>query len=156
MNQSQSPAWEAIETASRDELSALQLGRLKQTLKLAYDKVPHYREAFQSSGVDPESLKDLDSLSSFPFTLKHDLRQNYPFGMFAVPREEVLRIHASSGTTGQPTVVGYTRKDVDTWAHVMARTIWTCGGRCVITSLSSCRPIASNVSSRSWRNAHGG
>ena len=129
MNQSQSPAWEAIETASRDELSALQLERLEQTLKLAYDKVPHYREAFQSSGVDPESLKDLDSLSRFPFTLKQDLRQNYPFGMFAVPREEVVRIHASSGTTGQPTVVGYTRKDVDTWTHVMARTIWACGGR---------------------------
>ena len=129
MNQSQSPAWEAIETASRDDLSALQLERLEQTLKLAYDKVPHYRKAFQSSGVDPESLKDLESLSRFPFTLKQDLRQNYPFGMFAVPREEVVRIHASSGTTGQPTVVGYTRKDVDTWAHVMARTIWACGGR---------------------------
>ncbi|MEE3123184.1 MAG: phenylacetate--CoA ligase PaaK [SAR324 cluster bacterium] len=129
MKQSQSPAWEAIETTSRDELSALQLERLKQTLKLAYDKVPHYRKAFQSSGVDPESLKDLDSLSRFPFTLKQDLRQNYPFGMFAVPREEVMRIHASSGTTGQPTVVGYTRKDIDTWAHVMARTIWACGGR---------------------------
>ena len=129
MKQSQSPAWEAIETTSRDELSALQLERLKQTLKLAYDKVPHYRKAFQSSGVDPESLKDLDSLSRFPFTLKQDLRQNYPFGMFAVPCEEVMRIHASSGTTGQPTVVGYTRKDIDTWAHVMARTIWACGGR---------------------------
>ena len=129
MKQSQSPAWEAIETTSRDELSALQLERLKQTLKLAYDKVPHYRKAFQSSGVDPESLKDLDSLSRFPFTLKQDLRRNYPFGMFAVPREEVMRIHASSGTTGQPTVVGYTRKDIDTWAHVMARTIWACGGR---------------------------
>ncbi len=128
MKQSQSPAWEAIETTSRDELSALQLERLKQTLKLAYDKVPHYRKAFQSSGVDPESLKDLDSLSRFPFTLKQDLRQNYPFGMFAVPREEVMRIHASSGTTGQPTVVGYTRKDIDTSTHVMARTIWACGG----------------------------
>ncbi|MDP6526547.1 MAG: phenylacetate--CoA ligase [Kiritimatiellia bacterium] len=129
MNQSHSPAWEAIETASRDELNALQLERLKQTLKLAYDKVPHYREAFEQSGVTPESLQDLESLSNFPFTLKQDLRKNYPFGMFAVPREEVLRIHASSGTTGQPTVVGYTRKDVDTWAHVMARTIWACGGR---------------------------
>ena len=96
---------------------------------MAYDKVPHYRKAFHSSGVDPESLKDLDSLSRFPFTLKQDLRQNYPFGMFAVPREEVMRIHASSGTTGQPTVVGYTRKDIDTWAHVMARIIWACGGR---------------------------
>ncbi|MCH2291538.1 MAG: phenylacetate--CoA ligase [SAR324 cluster bacterium] len=129
MNQSHSPAWEAIETASRDELNALQLERLKQTLKLAYDKVPHYRETFEQSGVTPESLQDLESLSNFPFTLKQDLRKNYPFGMFAVPREEVLRIHASSGTTGQPTVVGYTRKDVDTWAHVMARTIWACGGR---------------------------
>jgi phenylacetate-CoA ligase len=129
MNQSHSPAWEAIETASRDELNALQLERLKQTMKLAYDKVPHYRETFEQSGVTPESLQDLESLSNFPFTLKQDLRKNYPFGMFAVPREEVLRIHASSGTTGQPTVVGYTRKDVDTWAHVMARTIWACGGR---------------------------
>ena len=129
MNQSHSPAWEAIETASRDELNALQLERLKQTLNLAYDKVPHYREAFEQAGVTPESLQDLESLSNFPFTLKQDLRKNYPFGMFAVPREEVLRIHASSGTTGQPTVVGYTRKDVDTWAHVMARTIWACGGR---------------------------
>ena len=129
MNQSHSHAWEAIETASRDELNALQLERLKQTLKLAYDKVPHYRETFEQSGVTPESLQDLESLSNFPFTLKQDLRKNYPFGMFAVPREEVLRIHASSGTTGQPTVVGYTRKDVDTWAHVMARTIWACGGR---------------------------
>ena len=129
MNQSHSPAWEAIETASRDELNALQLERLKQSLKLAYDKVPHYREAFEQAGVTPESLQDLESLSNFPFTLKQDLRKNYPFGMFAVPREEVLRIHASSGTTGQPTVVGYTRKDVDTWAHVMARTIWACGGR---------------------------
>ena len=129
MNQSHSPAWEAIETASRDELNALQLERLKQTLKLAYDKVPHYRETFEQAGVTPESLQDLESLSNFPFTLKQDLRKNYPFGMFAVPREEVLRIHASSGTTGQPTVVGYTRKDVDTWAHVMARTIWACGGR---------------------------
>ena len=129
MNQSHSPAWEAIETASRDELNALHLERLKQSLKLAYDKVPHYREAFEQSEVTPESLQDLESLSNFPFTLKQDLRKNYPFGMFAVPREEVLRIHASSGTTGQPTVVGYTRKDVDTWAHVMARTIWACGGR---------------------------
>ena len=129
MNQSRSPTWEAIETASRDELNALQLERLKQTLKLAYDKVPHYREAFKQSRVTPESLQDLESLSNFPFTLKQDLRKNYPFGMFAVSREEVLRIHASSGTTGQPTVVGYTRKDVDTWSHVMARTIWACGGR---------------------------
>ena len=129
MNQSHSPAWEAIETASRDELNALQLERLKQSLKLAYDKVPHYRETFEQSGVTPESLQDLESLSNFPFTLKQDLRKNYPFGMFAVPREEVLRIHASSGTAGQPTVVGYTYKDVDTWAHVMTRTIWACCGR---------------------------
>ena len=91
MNQSHSPAWESIETASRDELNALQLERLKQTLKLAYDKVPHYREAFEQAGVTPESLQDLESLSNFPFTLKQDLRKNYPFGMFAVPREEVLR-----------------------------------------------------------------
>ena len=129
MNESNSPSWEAIETASRDELSAIQLERLKQTLGRAYEKVPHYRQAFDEAGVEPGALKDLSELSSFPFTLKEHLRQNYPFGMFAVPREEVARIHASSGTTGQPTVVGYTRRDVETWAHVMARTIWACGGR---------------------------
>ena len=100
MNASNAPAWESIESASRDELSAIQLERLKQTLGRAYEKVPHYRQAFDEAGVEPGALNDLSELSSFPFTLKEHLRQNYPFGMFAVPREEVVRIHASSGTTG--------------------------------------------------------
>jgi len=118
-----------IETASKDELQSLQLGRLQSTLKSAYENVPHYRQAFENAGVHPDDCLSLADLSKFPFTTKHDLRSNYPFGMFAVPREEVVRIHASSGTTGKPTVVGYTQKDVDTWAEVCARSIWASGGR---------------------------
>ena len=120
---------EPIETASRDELVALQLSRLKWTLAHAYDKVPHYRKKFDAAGVKPGDLKSLADLAKFPFTVKSDLRDNYPFGMFAVPREKVVRIHASSGTTGKPTVVGYTAKDIDTWATVMARSIRGAGGR---------------------------
>ena len=120
---------EPIETASRDELVALQLERLKWTLKHAYDNVAHYRKKFDAAGVKPGDLKTLADLARFPFTVKNDLRDNYPFGMFAVPREKVVRIHASSGTTGKPTVVGYTAKDVDTWATVMARSIRAAGGR---------------------------
>ena len=112
---------EPIERASQDELQALQLARLKQTLQHAYDKVPHYKQAFDAAGVHPSDLKTLADLAKFPFTTKHDLRANYPFGMFAVPREQVARIHASSGTTGKPTVVGYTLKDIDTWANLVAR-----------------------------------
>ena len=120
---------ESIETASRDELQALQLQRLKASLTLAYDKVEHYRKAFDAKGVHPGDLKTLADLSKFPFTAKADLRANYPFGMFAVPREKVVRIHASSGTTGKPTVVGYTQNDIDNWANLVARSIRACGGR---------------------------
>ncbi len=120
---------EPIETASRDELAALQLERLKESLARAYERVPHYRRKFDAAGVHPADLKTLADLALFPFTTKSDLRDNYPFGMFAVPREQVVRIHASSGTTGKPTVVGYTAKDIDTWATVMARSIRAAGGR---------------------------
>ena len=120
---------EPIERASRDELQALQLVRLKQTLQHAYDKVQHYKQAFDTAGVQPSDLKTLADLSKFPFTTKKDLRANYPFGMFAVPREQVARIHASSGTTGKPTVVGYTLKDIDTWANLVARSIRAGGAR---------------------------
>jgi phenylacetate-CoA ligase len=120
---------EPIETASRDELAALQLSRLRSTLARAYENVPHYRRAFDRAGVRPDDCKTLADLARFPFTVKTDLRDNYPFGMFAVPRTDVVRIHASSGTTGKPTVVGYTRNDIDTWATVMARSIRAAGGR---------------------------
>ena len=120
---------EPIETASRDEIEALQLQRLRSTLQRAYDNVPHYRKAFDSKGVHPGDLAQLSDLAKFPFTVKSDLRDNYPFGMFAVPREQVLRIHASSGTTGKPTVVGYTRRDIDVWADLVARSIRAAGGR---------------------------
>jgi len=120
---------EPIETASRDELTALQLERLRWTLRHAYDNVAHYRSAFDATGVHPDDCRELADLAKFPFTTKADLRDNYPFGMFAVPREQVSRIHASSGTTGRPTVVGYTARDVQTWAAVMARSIRASGGR---------------------------
>jgi phenylacetate-CoA ligase len=120
---------EPIETASIDELRALQLRRLQWSLRHAYENVAHYRESFHSAGVHPEDLRSLDDLAKFPFTVKDDLRANYPFGMFAVPREKVLRVHASSGTTGKPTVVGYTAQDIDTWALLMARSIRAAGGR---------------------------
>lgn len=118
-----------IEKASRDEIAALQLQRLKATLQRAYDNVAHYRKAFDAKGVHPEDLKQLSDLSKFPFTVKMDLRDNYPFGLFAVPREKVARIHASSGTTGKPTVVGYTKSDIDNWADLVARSIRAAGGR---------------------------
>ena len=118
-----------IETASRDEISALQLQRLRQTLQHAYDKVPHYRAAFEAAGVHPGDCKTLADLARFPFTTKTDLRDNYPFGLFAVPRAQVSRIHASSGTTGKPTVVGYTARDISTWADLGARSIRAAGGR---------------------------
>jgi phenylacetate-CoA ligase len=112
-----------------DELRGLQLDRLRWSLRHAYDHVRHYRTAFDRAGVHPDDLHELADLARFPFTTKDDLRANYPFGMFAVPREEVVRIHASSGTTGRPTVVGYTRDDIGTWAEVMARSIEAAGGR---------------------------
>ncbi|MDQ0140825.1 phenylacetate--CoA ligase PaaK [Cupriavidus necator] len=120
---------EPIERASRDELQALQLDRLRRSVRHAYDNVPHYRKAFAAAGVHPDDLQSLSDLSRFPFLTKQDLRDNYPFGMFAVPREQVARVHASSGTTGKPTVVGYTAKDIDTWASVVARSIRAAGGR---------------------------
>ncbi|MBP7488734.1 phenylacetate--CoA ligase PaaK [Azospira sp. APE16] len=120
---------DAIENASRDEITALQVERLRWTLKHAYDNVPHYRAKFDAQGVHPDDFHSLDDLRKFPFTTKQDLRDNYPFKMFATPREEVVRVHASSGTTGKPTVVGYTQKDIDTWAHLMARSIYAAGGR---------------------------
>lgn len=117
-----------IETASRDEIETLQLKRLQWSLKHAYDNVAHYKKAFDRLGAHPDDLKSLADLAKFPFTVKDDLRQSYPFGMFAVPREKVARIHASSGTTGKPTVVGYTQHDVDVWAEVCARSIRASGG----------------------------
>ena len=118
-----------IEIASRDEIAALQLGRLKKTLHHAYANVAHYKHAFDDAGVHPDDLKTLADLSKFPFTVKSDLRENYPFGMFAVPQTQVSRIHASSGTTGKPTVVGYTANDVDMWAEVVARSMRASGTR---------------------------
>jgi phenylacetate-CoA ligase len=120
---------EPIETASRDELESLQLTRMRASLRRAYEHVAHYRQAFDRAGVHPDDLRTLADLGRFPFTVKSDLRDNYPFGMFAVPRRDVARLHASSGTTGKPTVVGYTRNDIDTWATVMARSIRAAGGR---------------------------
>ncbi|WP_374420378.1 phenylacetate--CoA ligase PaaK [Chromobacterium sp.] len=120
---------DAMETASRDELSALQLRRLRWSLQHTYDNVGHFRAKCEQREVHPEQLRRLEDLSRFPFTSKADLRDNYPFGLFAVPREQVARIHASSGTTGQPTVVGYTRGDIDAWATVVARSIRAAGGR---------------------------
>ncbi|MEM7520630.1 MAG: phenylacetate--CoA ligase PaaK [Pseudomonadota bacterium] len=116
-----------IEIASRDEIEALQLERMKWSLAHAYDNVPFYRDSFDAAGVHPDDLRELADLAKFPFTVKTDLRANYPFGMFAVPREQVARIHASSGTTGQPTVVGYTQTDLDNWAEVVARSLRAAG-----------------------------
>lgn len=118
-----------IEIASRDEISALQLKRLQWTLKHAYENVLHYKQAFDKAGVHPDDCKSLSDLSKFPFTVKQDLRENYPFGMFAVPQKEVSRVHASSGTTGKPTVVGYTQNDVNMWGEVVARSMRASGTR---------------------------
>ncbi len=118
-----------IEIASRDEIAALQFHRMKRTLKHAYENSPFYRQRFDEAGVHPEDLHTLADLAKFPFTYKQDLRDNYPFGMFAVPREQLVRIHASSGTTGKPTVVGYTKGDIDNWANLIARSIRASGGR---------------------------
>src|SRR5580658_3863306 len=118
-----------IETASRDEISGLQRERLARSLRHAYDNVPHYKASFAAAGVHPDDFHELADLAKFPFTGKQDLRANYPFGMFAVPRERIVRIHASSGTTGKPTVVGYTASDIDIWADLIARSIRAAGGR---------------------------
>ncbi|MDD9719347.1 phenylacetate--CoA ligase [Sulfitobacter sp. PR48] len=116
-----------IEIASRDEIEALQLERMKWSLRHAYDNVPFYKSSFDAAGVHPDDLTSLADLAKFPFTVKTDLRDHYPFGMFAVPREKVARIHASSGTTGQPTVVGYTQADLNNWASVVARSLRAAG-----------------------------
>lgn len=121
--------YEAIETASLDELRHLQLERLKTSIRHAYDNVAHYRRTFEEVGAHPDDVTTLDDLASFPLLTKEHLRQNYPFGMFAVPRSDILRLHASSGTTGKATVVGYTKNDLETWATVMARSIHAAGGR---------------------------
>jgi phenylacetate-CoA ligase len=120
---------EPIETASQDELAAVQLDRLRWTLRHACDNVPHYRARFDEAGVHPDDCKDLRDLPRFPFTTRADLRDHYPFGMFAVPRERVVRLHASSGTTGRPIIVGYTAEDLDVWTNLMARSIRASGGR---------------------------
>lgn len=120
---------EPIETASQDELHALQLERMQWSLRHAYDNVSHYKQAFDAAGVHPDQLQSLEDLGQFPFTTKADLRTNYPFGMFAPPMEDVVRVHASSGTTGKPTVVGYTQQDIDNWASVVARSIRAAGGK---------------------------
>ena len=129
VKQSHPSELEPIERASRDELTALQLQRLRWTLRHAYENVPHYTAAFDAAGVHPEEVRSLADLARFPFTTKKDLRDHYPFGMFAVPRKEVVRIHASSGTTGKPTVVGYTRNDIEMWAGLVGRSIRASGGR---------------------------
>ena len=118
-----------IPTMGVDELRHVQLERLRETVRAAYEHVPHYRAAFDALGTHPDEVRSLEDLGRMPLTSKADLRANYPFGMFAVPREQVVRIHASSGTTGRPTVVGYTRRDIDTWADLMARSIRLAGGR---------------------------
>ena len=120
---------EPIERASIDEIRALQLTRLRATVGSAYRNVPHYRTAFQAAGIHPDDIRQLSDISKLPFTTKSDLRENYPFGMFAVPRQEISRIHASSGTTGRATVVGYTKGDIDTWANLMARSLRAGGVR---------------------------
>ncbi|HEY0296842.1 MAG TPA: AMP-binding protein, partial [Bordetella sp.] len=129
MNTISKPGLDPIEHASRDEIETLQLQRLKWTLAHAYANVPHYKKAFDAAGVHPDDLKQLSDIAKFPFTAKKDLRDNYPFGMFAVPREQVSRVHASSGTTGKPTVVGYTKQDLDNWANLVARSIRAAGGK---------------------------
>jgi phenylacetate-CoA ligase len=120
---------EGIETASPRALKTLQLERLRWSLKHAYDNVPHYRGKFDAAGLKPHDCRSLEDLARFPFTTKADLRETYPFGMFAVPMEKIVRIHASSGTTGKPTVVGYSARDIDTWTQVMARSIRAAGAR---------------------------
>ena len=123
------PGYEPIEGASIDELRALQLARLQWSVRHAYQNVAHYRRAFEAANVHPDDLRSLDDLSRFPFTVKSHLREHYPFGLFAVPRAQIVRVHASSGTTGKPTVVGYTQRDIDTWAGLVARSIYAAGGR---------------------------
>jgi phenylacetate-CoA ligase len=120
---------EPIEQTTQDDLRALQLVRMQESLRHSYEHVPHYRASFDAANVHPDDLRRLEDIAKFPLTAKEDLRRNYPFGMFAVPMEQIVRIHASSGTTGKPTVVGYTRNDIETWSTLMARSIRAAGGR---------------------------
>ncbi|MGY0217496.1 phenylacetate--CoA ligase PaaK [Endozoicomonadaceae bacterium StTr2] len=120
---------DAIESASIDEIRDLQFNRLKKTLNHAYNNSPVYKKKFDDAGVHPDDLKTLSDLSKFPFTTKADLRENYPFGMFCVPQKDIVRVHASSGTTGKPTVVGYSQNDIKTWSDIVARSIYAAGGR---------------------------
>ncbi len=143
---------EPIETASRAELQALQLERLKWSLHHAYENSPVYRRKFDEAGVHPDQLQSLADLARFPFTSKQDLRDNYPFGMFAVPQDRVARIHASSGTTGKPTVVGYTLKDIDIWATVMARSIRASARGAATRSMSA---MATACSRAAWARTTG-
>ncbi len=129
MNSTGGRGLEPIESASVDELRALQLERMKWSVRHAYENVDHYRKKFDEHGVHPDELRSLEDLAKFPFTVKQDLRESYPFKLFAVPMDQIVRIHASSGTTGRPTVVGYTKKDIETWAQVVARSIYAAGGR---------------------------
>jgi phenylacetate-CoA ligase len=125
----QSPVLHAVERASREEIRALQRERMAKVLRHAYDNVPHYRRSFDAAGVGPDDFRELPDIAKFPFTVKTDLRDNYPFGLLAVPQEKIARIHGSSGTTGKPIVVGYTQGDIDTWADLVARSIFAAGGR---------------------------
>ena len=124
-----SRGYHAIETASRDEITALQIERMQWSLRHTYENVPYFKAKCEAHGAHPDDFRALGDLARFPFTTKEDLRRNYPFGLFAVPMDQVVRVHASSGTTGKPTVVGYTREDIATWADVMARSIYAAGGR---------------------------
>lgn len=124
-----SRGYHAIETASRDEITALQTERMQWSLRHTYENVPYFKAKCEAHGAHPDDFRALGDLARFPFTTKEDLRRNYPFGLFAVPMDQVVRVHASSGTTGKPTVVGYTREDIATWADVMARSIYAAGGR---------------------------
>ena len=125
-----------IEIASIDEIRALQLDRLKWSVRHAYDNVPMYRQRFDAAGVHPDDLQQLSDLAKFPFTYKSDLRDNYPFGLFAVPRDQISRVHASSGTTGKPTVVGYTKNDISNWADLVARSMRASGTRALGSGIS--------------------
>jgi phenylacetate-CoA ligase len=122
-----SKIWSREETLEREEFKKIQLERLKRTVERVYQNVPYYREKLKEAGVEPGDIKTLEDLESIPFTVKDDFRKNYPFGLFASPRKDIVRFHASSGTTGKPTVVGYTRKDMDTWSELIARIVTMAG-----------------------------
>lgn len=143
-------ATELLDSGERlapEELRALQLERLRTSLRHAYDNVPFYRDSFDKAGVRPDDCRSLADLAHFPFTTKADLRENYPYGMFAVPQDRIRRIHASSGTTGRPTVVGYTDGDLSVWADMVARSIRAAGGgpgtRCMWRTAMGCSPVGS-------------